>query len=203
MLPAPQIAPRTKVALQSRQFSSSSSADTPRTSVVLQSHQFSASSSTDAVPATKSVLHGGSQSAQLPAPRNCSAYLEVYYKVASSQLPAHEIAALMEVALQSRQCSASTKSAPRGSQSAALATNSATWRFTKCCACHEICTSQVHKVLHLPRNLHMEVHKVLCLPRNLHFKSSNENSNAQCEGHDSSTMEVHENDAETCHVNWS
>ena len=28
----------------------------------------------------------------------------------------------------------------------------------------------VHKVLHLPRNLDMEVHKVLCLPRNLRFK---------------------------------
>ena len=44
-LPAPQIAPRTKVALQSRQFShqfsSSSSPDTPRTKVVLQSRQCS------------------------------------------------------------------------------------------------------------------------------------------------------------------
>ena len=28
----------------------------------------------------------------------------------------------------------------------------------------------VHKVLRLPRNLDMEVHKVLCLLRNLHFK---------------------------------
>ena len=29
---------------------------------------------------------------------------------------------------------------------------------------------KVHKVLHLPRNLHMEVHKVLCLPRTLHME---------------------------------
>ena len=28
---------------------------------------------------------------------------------------------------------------------------------------------EVHKVLHLPRHLHMEVHKVLHLPRNLHM----------------------------------
>ena len=40
-LPAAQIAPRTKVALQSHQFSSSSSPDTPRTKVVLQSRQCS------------------------------------------------------------------------------------------------------------------------------------------------------------------
>ena len=29
---------------------------------------------------------------------------------------------------------------------------------------------EVHKVLRLPRNLHMEVHKALCLPRNLHME---------------------------------
>ena len=29
---------------------------------------------------------------------------------------------------------------------------------------------EVHKVLHLPRNLHLEVHKVLRLPRNLHMQ---------------------------------
>ena len=70
-LPAPQIAPRTKVVLESRQFSSSSSPDTPRilrvlklyykvassqlpapeiaprTKVVLQSRQFSASTLPD------------------------------------------------------------------------------------------------------------------------------------------------------------
>ena len=54
-LPAPQIAPRTKVVLQSRQFSSSSSPDTPRTKVVLESRQFSSSSSPD-TPRTKVVL---------------------------------------------------------------------------------------------------------------------------------------------------
>ena len=40
-LPAPQIAPRTKVVLPSHQFSSSSSPDTPRTKVVLRSRQCS------------------------------------------------------------------------------------------------------------------------------------------------------------------
>ena len=40
-LPAPQIAPRTKVVLPNHQFSSSSSPDTPRTKVVLQSRQCS------------------------------------------------------------------------------------------------------------------------------------------------------------------
>ena len=44
-------------------------------------------------------------------------------------------------------------------------------RFTKRCACHEICTSsEIHKALCLPRNLHFEAHKVLRLPRNLHFE---------------------------------
>ena len=41
-LPAPQLAPSTKVVLESRQFSSSSSPDTPRTPVVLQSRQLPA-----------------------------------------------------------------------------------------------------------------------------------------------------------------
>ena len=47
--------PRTKVVLQSRQFSASSSPDTPRTKVALQSRQFSFSSSPD-TPRTKVVL---------------------------------------------------------------------------------------------------------------------------------------------------
>ena len=73
-----------------------------------------------------------------------------------------------------------TKSACGGSQSAAPATKSAlqetsensnhnggtippkAWRFAKCCACHEICA----------RNLRIEVHKVLRLPRNLHVEGS-------------------------------
>ena len=45
-----------------------------------------------------------------------------------------------------------------GSQSAVPATNSGD--VFVCC----------HKVLRLPRNLHMEVHKVLCVLRNLHVK---------------------------------
>ena len=54
--------------------------------------------------------------------------------------------------------------------------------FTKCCACHEICTSRCgtcheiytsKKVLCLPRNLHFEVHKVLRLPRNLTSRFTN------------------------------
>ena len=47
--------PRTKVVLQSRQFSASSSPVTPRTKVVLQSRQFSSSSSPD-TPRTKVAL---------------------------------------------------------------------------------------------------------------------------------------------------
>ena len=47
--------PRTTVVLQSRQFSSSSSPASPRTKVVLQSHQFSSSNSPD-TPRTKVVL---------------------------------------------------------------------------------------------------------------------------------------------------
>ena len=54
-LPAPQIAPRTKVVLPSHQLSSSSSPDTPRTKVVLPSHQLSSSSSPD-TPRTKVAL---------------------------------------------------------------------------------------------------------------------------------------------------
>ena len=37
----------------------------------------------------------------------------------------------------------------------------------KCCTCHEICTSRFCQVLHLPRNLHFEE---LYLSRNLHFE---------------------------------
>ena len=70
-LPAPRLAPRTKVVLESRQFSSSSSPATPRTKVVLQSRQFSSSSSPD-TPRTKVVL----QSRQFSASSftDCSAY---------------------------------------------------------------------------------------------------------------------------------
>ena len=70
-LPALQLAPRTKVVLESRQFSPSSSTDTPRSKVVLQSRQFSSSSSPD-TPCTKVVL----RSRQFPASSctDCSAY---------------------------------------------------------------------------------------------------------------------------------
>ena len=61
---------------------------------------------------------------------------------------------------------------------------SAPLRFTKYCACYDICILrftkvrrllrnlrfEVHKVLRLPRNLHFEVHKVLGLPRSLHIE---------------------------------
>ena len=182
-LPAPQIAPRTKVALQSRQFSASSSADTPRTKVALQSRQFSASSSTDAVPATKSA-HGGLQSA-VPGTKSA-------HGGSQSAVPA-------------------TKSAHEGSQSAAPATKSAhqapvpsrrqgvhptPWQpasaahSTQMLPAERRCPAdarayirplgkqqaphtvhmEVHKVLCLPRDLRMKVHKVLRLPRNLHIK---------------------------------
>ena len=136
------LAPRTKVVLQSRQFSSPSSADTPRTKVVLQSRQFSASSSTDAAPATKSAPRG-SQSA---APATKSAH-----GGSQSAAPA-------------------TKSAHGGSQSAVPATKSAcacheicTWRFTNALRLPQNLHLEVHTVLRLPRNLHIEVHKALCL----------------------------------------
>ena len=67
-LPAPQIAPRTKVVLESRQFSSSSSPDTPRTKVVLQSRQFSSSSSPD-TPRTTVVLQRHDLRRGFPASR--------------------------------------------------------------------------------------------------------------------------------------
>ena len=50
----------------------------------------------------------------------------------------------------------------------ARASNGA-WRFTKCCACHEFCTWKFTKC-RPPQILHMEVHKVLRLPRILHVK---------------------------------
>ena len=106
-LPAPQIAPRTKVVLPSRQFSSSSSTDTPRTKVVLPSRQFSSSSSPD-TPHTKVVLQSRqSHLPHLPAPQMLCV-LKLHYKVASSQLPAPQIAPRTKVILASRQFSASS-----------------------------------------------------------------------------------------------
>ena len=40
-------------------------------------------------------------------------------------------------------------------------------RFTRCCACHEICTSRSTKVLRVQRNLHFKVRQVRRLPHNL------------------------------------
>ena len=37
--------------------------------------------------------------------------------------------------------------------------------FTKCCACHEKVTLELHQVLHLPRNVRLEPHQILRLPR--------------------------------------
>ena len=69
-LPAPQIAPRTPVALQSRQFTAPSSPATPRTTIVLQRRQFSSSSSPTS-PRTKVVLqsHQFSSSTSPDTPR--------------------------------------------------------------------------------------------------------------------------------------
>ena len=105
-LPAPQIAPRTKVVLQSRQFSSSSSADTPRTKVVLQSRQFSSSSSAD-TPCTKVVLQSRQFSASSSAdtPRT-KVVLQSRQISASSSTDTPRT----KVVLQSRQFSASSSS---------------------------------------------------------------------------------------------
>ena len=103
-LPAPQIAPRTKVVLQSRRFSASSSRIAPRTTVVLPSRQFSSSHS-PATPRTKVVLPSrqfSSSSSQLVR------VLKLHYKVASSQLPAPQIAPRTKVVLETRQFSASS-----------------------------------------------------------------------------------------------
>ena len=79
---------------------SSSSPDTPHTKVVLQSRQFSASSSPD-TPRTTVVLQGRQLHRLLRV-------LKLHYKVASSQLPAPQIAPRTKVVLQSRQFSASS-----------------------------------------------------------------------------------------------
>ena len=62
-----------------------------------------------------------------------------------------------------------TKSAVRGSPSAAPATKSALRGSQALCLPRNL-HFEVHKVLCLPRNLHFEVHKVLRVSRNLHFK---------------------------------
>ena len=104
-LPAPQIAPRTKVVLQSRQFSSSSSPDTPRAKVVLQIRKFSSSSSPD-TPRTKVVLQSRQFSAS--SSTDCSAYYSCTTKspVLIFQLPRYT--PRTKVVLQLRQFSSSS-----------------------------------------------------------------------------------------------
>ena len=123
-LPAPQIAPRTKVVLESRQFSSSSSPDTPRTKVTTKSpvlsfqlHRllrvlklyYKVASSHLPAPQILRVLklHYKVASSQLPAPQMLRV-LKLRYKVASSQLPAPQIAPRTKVVPQSRQFSSSS-----------------------------------------------------------------------------------------------
>ena len=86
-LPALQIAPRAEVALESRQFSASSSTDAPLAKVALQSGQFSASSCTDCSAtevALESHQFSASSSQMLRVPK-------LHYKVASSHRPARQI----------------------------------------------------------------------------------------------------------------
>ena len=97
-LPAPQVAPHTKVVLHSRQFSASSSPDTPRTKVVLQSGQFSASSCTGCSAYYSCTTKSPVLSLQL---YRLLRVLKLYYKVASSQLPALQIAPRTKVVLES------------------------------------------------------------------------------------------------------
>ena len=85
-----------------------------------------------------------------------------------------------------RLCTApAAKSGTPGSPSTAPATKSTRHcRFTKCCACHEICT-QPHTAQRCPRTPQLirealctapatksalQAHQVLCLPRNLHCR---------------------------------
>ena len=82
-------------------------------------------------------------SSHLPAPQTLRV-LKLYYKVASSQLPAPQIAPRTKVVLQRRQFSG-VHPTPWQAASAAHSAHGHT---------------EVHKVLCLPRNLHMKVHKV-------------------------------------------
>ena len=83
---------------------SSSSPDTPRTKVVLQGRQFSASSSPD-TPLYSCTTRSPVLSFQ---PHRLLRVLKLYYKVASSQLPAPQIAPRTKVVLPSHQFSSSS-----------------------------------------------------------------------------------------------
>ena len=84
---------------------SSSSPDTPRTTVVLQGRQFSASSSTDCSAYSSCTTKSPVLSFQL---HRLLRVLKLYYKVASSQLPAPQIAPRTKVVLPSHQFSSSS-----------------------------------------------------------------------------------------------
>ena len=84
---------------------SSSSPDTPRTKVVLQGCQFSASSSTDCSAYSSCTTKSPVLSFQL---HRLLRVLKLYYKVASSQLPAPQIAPRTRVVLPSHQFSSSS-----------------------------------------------------------------------------------------------
>ena len=100
--------------------------------------------------------------------------LKLHDKVASSQLPALQIAPRTKVALESCQFSASSSQiAPRTKvvlQCRQFSASSSPDAVPATKSAHGDLPMEVHKVLHLPRHLHMEVHKVLHLPRNLHME---------------------------------
>ena len=130
---------QSKVVLQSRQFSSSSSSDTPRTKVVLQSRQLIA-------PRTKVVLQSRQfSSSSSPDTSRTKVVVQSRQFSASSSTDT----SCTKVVLQSRQFSSSS---------------SADFRALK--LHYKVASSQLPapQMLRLPRNLHMEVHKGLCLP---------------------------------------
>ena len=104
-LPAPQIAPRTKVVLQSRRFSASSSTDCSAYSSCTRMSLVLSFQLHRLLRVLK--LYYKVASSHLPAPQILRV-LKSYYKVASSQLPAPQIAPRTKVVLQSRRFSASS-----------------------------------------------------------------------------------------------
>ena len=97
--------PRAKVVIEGRELSASRSPDTPRTTVVLQGRQFSASSSTDCSAYSSCTTKSPVLSFQL---HRLLRVLKLYYKVASSQLLAPQIAPRTKVVLPSHQFSPSS-----------------------------------------------------------------------------------------------
>ena len=159
-LPALQIALRTKLVLESRQFSASSSTDCS-----------AYESCTKKLPVLSFQLY------------RLLRVLKMYYKVASSQLPALQIAPRTKDVLQSRQFSASSSTDCSAYQSCTRKSpvlSFQLYRLLRVLKLYIFASSQqclprnlhmeVHKALRLPRNLHLEVRKVLHLPRNLHME---------------------------------